>query len=656
MAAATSCFVAAGIPVGIPLRNSLRNPTALGDNPLRELAAFGVPLGENASSVCPCGSLSVSCSTTSQLPATTRYASAMPGRRGGHHYVLQDHPGSAPQTRHTGTAVATTVSVVDSLSLATNDEATARAAASQALALARRARDAAAEVAAFALLQRQLPPPQLVSNLMQARPRELATVHSGKEWNFSMPSSPESRLSSPLSFTSDRGMERGADLAREIEKMERALLADVSTGAGDGADVASSPDEDPHRKSRAKATRRRPSVSSARLNAAVVGVADVAAKAASEREAVGSLSSHSLDQGVAEESYPKIVVKSRRKAERLLKRERATQKVDLRRAAGKSAPLVRATAVGEQAQQKGRLLTAAEEAELSKGIQELLVLERAKAALEEEMGREANLLEWAQSLGLKPGELERKVKKGRQARNSMLLCNLRLVYSVANKYTGRGIPFGDLVTDGCKGLVRGAEKFDHTKGFKFSTYAHWWIRQAINKTIMEQSRTVRLPCHLFETLSRINRAREMIFAEFGRMASDDEVAELVGITPAKMASTLKCTRAPISTDASLGKDGDDTIGDFLSDPADTVDAVADLTRAGLRSDLENLLYTLTPRERDVVSMRYGLHDGRPRTLEEVGNRFQVTRERIRQIEQKAIRKLRHPSRSEGLRDYLTEGC
>jgi len=297
-----------------------------------------------------------------------------------------------------------------------------------------------------------------------------------------------------------------------------------------------------------------------------------------------------------------------------------------------------------------RLLRADEEIELARKIAELLQLERVREQLCERLEREPRDSEWAEEVQLPLSAFRHRLHIGRRAKDKMVQSNLRLVVSIAKKYMNRGLSFQDLIQEGSLGLIRAAEKFDHEKGYKFSTYATWWIRQAITRAIADQSRTIRLPVHLYETISRIKKTTKLLSQEMGRKPTEEEIATRMEMTIEKLRFIAKSAQLPISLETPIGKEEDSRLGDFIESDGETPeDQVA---KNLLREDLERVLDSLSLRERDVLRLRYGLDDGRMKTLEEIGQIFNVTRERIRQIEAKALRKLRHPNRNSVLKEYI----
>lgn len=291
---------------------------------------------------------------------------------------------------------------------------------------------------------------------------------------------------------------------------------------------------------------------------------------------------------------------------------------------------------------KVALLNAEEEVELAKRIEAgLFATERLRRMMEsgEKISTAAKRdLNWIS-------------RDGNRAKNHLLEANLRLVVSLAKRYTGRGMAFLDLIQEGNLGLIRAVEKFDYTKGYKFSTYATWWIRQAITRAMADQARTIRIPVHMVEVINKLGRIQRELLQDLGREPTPEELAKEMDITPEKVLEIQQYAREPISLDQTIGDEGDSQLGDFIED-SEAVVAVDAVSFTLLQDQLQSVLETLSEREAGVVRLRFGLTDGQPRTLDEIGQVYGVTRERIRQIESKTMSKLRHPSRSQVLRDYL----
>ena len=295
------------------------------------------------------------------------------------------------------------------------------------------------------------------------------------------------------------------------------------------------------------------------------------------------------------------------------------------------------------------LLSAEEEIELAKNMEAGAVAKEKIAILKsrEEKATEEELAEIKEEIK----NLQKDLDAGDEAKKRLAEANLRLVVSIAKRYVGRGMLFLDLIQEGNLGLIKAVEKFDYRKGYKFSTYATWWIRQAITRAIADQARTIRIPVHMVETINKLIRVSRQLLQELGREPSPEEIAAEMNMPVERVREILKISQEPVSLETPIGEEEDSHLGDFIQD--DNVPVPADAAAFTLlKEQLEEVLGTLTAREQKVLTLRFGLEDGRARTLEEVGKEFNVTRERIRQIEAKALRKLRHPSRSRKLKDYL----
>ncbi len=296
------------------------------------------------------------------------------------------------------------------------------------------------------------------------------------------------------------------------------------------------------------------------------------------------------------------------------------------------------------------LLSAEEEIDLAQKMEEGNVAQEKIVILKkriEESEDEAEIADLKEEIKT----LQKGVDAGADAKKRLAEANLRLVVSIAKRYVGRGMLFLDLIQEGNLGLIKAVEKFDYRKGYKFSTYATWWIRQAITRAIADQARTIRIPVHMVETINKLIRVSRQLLQELGREPSPEEIAEEMGMPVERVREILKISQEPVSLETPIGEEEDSHLGDFIKD--DNVPVPADAAAFTLlKEQLEEVLGTLTEREQKVLTLRFGLEDGRARTLEEVGKEFNVTRERIRQIEAKALRKLRHPSRSRKLKDYL----
>lgn len=360
-----------------------------------------------------------------------------------------------------------------------------------------------------------------------------------------------------------------------------------------------------------------------------------------------------------------VVVRSNRRMERKTKRDRVSQKTKEPNSAIASSKVCQKRKKPVMASydptdpissvlrepESRKLLSASEQAELSKGVQDLLKLEKVKAGLKAKFGREPTSIEWAKAIGINQKSLDSRLQEGLKCRDKMTKSNIRLVISIAKHYQGHGMSLQDLIQEGSMGLMRAVEKFDYKKGYKFSTYAHFWIKQALTRAIAEQSRIIRFPGSIHEILARINEAKKLLYQEHGRHPRDEEIAEVVGLTVDRLKMIVKSARTPKSLEQPARKDQELTFVEIVADPNDE-SPESIITKRLLKQDVDKLLQTLTPRERDVIRLRYGLDGGRMRSFREIGNVSSISRERIRQIESKALRKLKQPDKNKSLRHYL----
>ncbi|KAJ9185690.1 hypothetical protein P3X46_005289 [Hevea brasiliensis] len=359
-----------------------------------------------------------------------------------------------------------------------------------------------------------------------------------------------------------------------------------------------------------------------------------------------------------------IAVRSRRQTERKTRRTRAAEKTAANVMPVKSSSTSKKKRASLQdvdysdplhylrgTASTSRLLTATEELELSEGIQDLLKLERLQEELAERCGGEPTFAQWAAAAGVDLKTLRKRLNHGIFCKDKMIKSNIRLVISIAKNYQGAGMNLQDLVQEGCRGLVRGAEKFDASKGFKFSTYAHWWIKLAVRKSLSDQSRTIRLPFHMVQATYRVKEARKQLYSENGRHPSDEEIAEAAGLSMKRLSAVLLTPKAPRSLDQKIGLNMDLKPSEVIAHPdAETAEDL--LMKQFMKKDLEKVLDSLSPRENQVIRWRFGLEDGRMKTLQEIGEMLGVCRERIRQIESSAFRKLKNKKRTKQLKQYL----
>lgn len=365
-----------------------------------------------------------------------------------------------------------------------------------------------------------------------------------------------------------------------------------------------------------------------------------------------------------EELSDSIAVRSRRQTERKARRVRAAEKATTNIASFKTGTSGRKKRVSMQevdysdplrylrtTTSASRLLTPTEEIKLSEGIQDLLKLEKIQEDLTERFGGQPTFAQWAAVAGVDQKTLRKRLNYGIFCKDKMIKSNIRLVISIAKNYQGSGMNLQDLVQEGCRGLVKGAEKFDGTKGFKFSTYAHWWIKQAVRKSLSDQSRTIRLPFHMVEATYRVKEARKQLYSENGRQPDDEEVAVATGLSMKRLNAVLMTPKAPRSLEQKIGINQNLKPSEVIADP-DAETAEEQLLKEFMKKDLEEALDSLNPRERQVVRWRFGMDDGRSKTLQEIGEMLGVSRERIRQIESSAFKKLKNKKRTNHLQQYL----